>query len=80
MLPGVSLGLQTEIPVALSLFIGIMVHGFLLSVAVSFLALTTWLPLEIPKKRIVQYLACLILTRPIGILIGVAVGSTVTLW
>ena len=61
---------------AISLFLGILLHGILLAIAISLACLKVWNPpVNISFVRAGICLVLLTLFRPIGILLGLGIGS-----
>jgi zinc transporter ZupT len=62
---------------AVSLFLGILIHSILLSIAISLSALKAWQPpAKMSFNRAAIFLIILVLFRPAGILLGLALGTS----
>ena len=62
---------------AVSLFLGILIHSILLSIAISLSALKSWQPpTKMSFNRAAIFLVILVLFRPTGILLGLGLGTS----
>ena len=73
LLEGLTLGLQTDLSAAFSLFIAILIHGFFLATAATTTLLHFWLPKDLTFYSMATYLLLLCLVRPFGIVLGLCV-------
>ncbi len=72
-LEGLTLGLQTELNAATSMFSAILLHGFLLSTAVTVALMKVWLKSGLSHGKAAIYIGLLVALRLVGGLLGLAI-------